>query len=478
MRAALYLRQSIDRNGDGAAVDRQETECRELAARLGADVTGVYCDNDQSATNGTRPEWRRLLADLAEDRYDALLCWHTDRLYRRLRDLVDLLEIAEQHKLRIASVKAGDIDLSTASGRMVASMLGNVASYETAHKSERQRSANAQRAKAGDIGWTRRPYGYRLDDAGRIVIDRTEAAEIRKAAKRVLAGATVQSVVDEMNTRGVRTAIDLHGCDASDDECRKQPAKKCPKVRHGGPWNVTGLRRVLTNPRTAGRAVSLGVDYGKAPWPAILAADVADRLAALFADPRRRSAPASLAVKYLLSGLAICGRCGERMFATPSTGGRMLYRCGSTHLSRGLADVDNLLTETVIARLSRKDAVRLFVADVDLDALRGRAVELRERRDGLAGLLADGLLDVAAVKVQARKLTDEISELARQIAAATSSPLAAVAGTPDVRAAWHALTLTQQRGILDTLLTVTILPAGKGIGFDPAQVKIDWRPAS
>jgi site-specific DNA recombinase len=451
--AVIYVRQSLDRNGERAAVDRQEQLCRSLAEAHGWPVTRVYCDNDASASNGKpRPAWRDLLADVAEGQIDVVLAWHSDRLYRRRDDLTDLIKAGRAHGLRIETVESGSLDFATAAGRMVAGMLTEVAEFEVDHKGERQRAANAARAAHGEIGWTRRPYGYRKDARGRVVIDKSEAAEIRKAAKKVLAGATVQSVVDEMNARGVVTSL-------------------------GGPFNVTGLRRVLTNPRCAGRAVSLGVDYGKAPWPAILAPDVADRLAALFADPRRRSAPASLAVKYLLSGLAVCGRCGERMFATPSSyAGRMLYRCGSTHLSRGLADVDRVVTETLIARLSRRDAARLFVPDVNVDALRGQAVELRERRDGLAAMLADGFIGADAVRTQAKRLTGEITDLERKIVAATGdSPLAAVAGTPDVRAAWHALSLGQQRGILDTLLTVTVLPSGKGVPFDPSQVKIDWR---
>jgi len=89
VRAAIYTRQSLDKAGEGAAVGRQETECRDLCERHGWAVAKVYIDNDRSATKGFRPAWAELLADLRGGRYDVLVCWHTDRLYRRLRDLVD-----------------------------------------------------------------------------------------------------------------------------------------------------------------------------------------------------------------------------------------------------------------------------------------------------------------------------------------------------------------------------------------------------
>jgi site-specific DNA recombinase len=456
MRAAIYTRQSLDRNGEGAAVDRQERECRQLAKRNGWDVAAVYTDNDQSGTNGKRPEWRRLLADLAAGQFDVLLCWHTDRLYRRMRDLVELLDIAEAKRLRIVAVQAGDLDLGTASGRMVASMLGSVASYEVAHKAERQKAANAQRAARGEIGWSRRPYGYTFDESGRVVIVPDEAREIRKAARQVLAGATLQSIVDDLNARGVPNSL-------------------------GRPWNVNGVRRVLINPRQAGRAVSLGVDYGKAPWPAILKADMFDQLVGLFADPRRLTGPGNPQPRHLLSGLTICGLCNGRMFAVPTAykgQGRMIYRCvgAEKHLSRGLADVDRVVSETIITRLSRRDAVKLFVPDVDLDALRGHVTELRERRDGMSALVRDGLLPADVARRDLTALAKQITELERQIADATQgSPLGDTIGTKEVRATWDTLTLAQRRALIDTLAEITILPAGRGVPFDPTQVKIEWK---
>jgi site-specific DNA recombinase len=116
-------------------------------------------------------------------------------------------------------------------------------------------------------------------------------------------------------------------------------------------------------------------------------------------DSGRRTAPASLKIKYLLTGLILCGKCGDKMYACPAENPRrMIYRCLKTHLARGLRDVDEVVEAAVIARLSRSDAADLFAPDVDLDALRARVTELRERRDGLAGLLADGLLSPAVVR--------------------------------------------------------------------------------
>ena len=197
-------------------------ECRGFAEQNGWEIAETYIDNDKSPSTGKpRPEWSRLLSDLAAGRHDVLVVWHTDRLYRRLRDLVDLVEIAEKRSLKIATSRSSDLDLSTPSGRMVASLLGSVAAYEGQQKAARQVAANRQRAQSGVVLWSRRPFGFDRDGSHVRVVD-SEAAEIRKAAAAALSGATLASIASNMNARGVTTSA-------------------------GMPWTVTAVRRALAS---------------------------------------------------------------------------------------------------------------------------------------------------------------------------------------------------------------------------------------
>jgi len=80
-RAGIYARISQDRTGAGLGVERQRSDCAELARKLDLDVVGLYSDNDTSAYSGKpRPEYRRLLEDLNAGRIDVVLAWHTDRV--------------------------------------------------------------------------------------------------------------------------------------------------------------------------------------------------------------------------------------------------------------------------------------------------------------------------------------------------------------------------------------------------------------
>lgn len=451
-RAAIYVRQSLDRSGEALAVTRQEQECREVADAHGWEVVEVYTDNDASATSGKpRPEWRRLLKDLEAGHYDVLIAWHTDRLYRRLRDLVDLLEVAGQRRLRIATVKASDLDLSTPAGRMVAGLLGQVASYETEQKGVRQVAANRQRAQAGVVLWTRRPYGFDRD-ASKVRVVKSEAKEIRRMAAALLDGRTATSIARDLNAREVVTST-------------------------GADWTVTSVKRVLTNPRLVGRVVYRGEDYGNGGLR-ILDDDTFARVGAILRDPARKTAPPSTEVKWLLSGLVRCGREGcedAPMFASPNPQGRMIYRCRKCYGGRGLEDVDTVVMATVVGRLVQPDASAAFAKGEDLDTLRAHAEDLRKRRDGLASMLGEGLLSAEAVREQALKLAPEIDAAERAVAQATGTdPLLQILAAKDREAALRALTIKGRRRIIDTLATVRILPVGKGVRFAPEHVEITW----
>ena len=103
MHAAVYLRQSLDRTGEGQAVARQRKDCLALSKRR--KWTPIeYVDNDRSATNGkVRPAYQRMLADIRDGKVGALVAWDLDRLYSQPRELEDLIDLADEHRLALAT---------------------------------------------------------------------------------------------------------------------------------------------------------------------------------------------------------------------------------------------------------------------------------------------------------------------------------------------------------------------------------------
>jgi DNA invertase Pin-like site-specific DNA recombinase len=337
-RAAIYVRISRDPSGQEAGVKRQEADCRKLASDRGWDVVARFPDNDRSATSGKkRPGWEALLAAIEADQIDALVAYSSSRMYRRLADLGRLLDLLKTRpRFRIATVKSGQIDLSSADGRMLANILASVDEAEVDRMRERVSRARKQRTASGLDAGGSRPFGYealptgpprvkdgkpRLQLTGEVVPE--EAVLIRDAAARLLNGESIRSVLRDWDERGIRTP-------------------------RGGAWRSPGLRHMLRNPRLIGVHPETGE---RAAWKPILDRRTHDALVELYADPTRlRSRRGG---RWALTGLLFCSICGGRLTGRPSGDGRRRYVCdnvGGVHLSIAAEPLEDLVINDAYER--------------------------------------------------------------------------------------------------------------------------------
>lgn len=464
----MYCRISRDKVGAGLGVERQERDCRELAARLGVDIVAVHTDNDLSAYSGKpRPGYKALLAQVRDGHVDIVLCWHTDRLHRRPIELEEWISVCEPRSVSVHTVKAGPLDLATPSGRMVARQLGAVARYEVEHAIERQKAAKSQAAADGRWRGGRRPYGY---DADGVTVRPAEAAVVADATGRVLAGESLHAVARSLNDAGTLTST-------------------------GRAWTPTELRKVLLRGRNAGQIEHNGDVVGEAVWEAIVDPAAWRNLRRLLTEPGRRP-PRSHDLVWLGSGVYLCGVCGDgttMLSASARSGSKRRvipsYRCRrSTHVARAAAPLDEFISMLVVERLSQPDARRLLVPQpklVDVAALHARRVDVDGRLAEVAALFADGAVTAAQLAEVTRRLRGEAEDLDGRIAAATAtSPLAGLADAVDVPAAWAATSVARRKAVIRDLMTVTLdrAPRGRPRGWRPGKpyldrsaVRVVWR---
>jgi len=403
--AGIYVRISSDRLAEGLGVERQERECRALAKRKGWRVEEVYVDNDVSAySRKPRPSYKRLMADVEAGRIQAIAAWHPDRLYRRITDLSALVEIVEGHQIEIATVTAGDnLDLSTASGRLQAGIFGQLAEYESAHKSERVRAKHVELAQQGKRsgGGPLPPFGYRfVDDAGKqgLALDDEQAARLRQAADHIIDGGSMHRLVAEWNTEGYAT-----------------PA--------GKRWTINDIRRVLTRAVIAGirehhskngtRKLTLVGTY-EGTWPAIISPDELETVRTLLKQASRGSKSFGHAGrKHVLTGVVYCGRCGQPMSGR-RFGGRDKgsgYSCntvkgGCAKVAIAAHRVEDYILDFLAVRdprMSEKPVQTKQVVAPDRETLAALA-RIRARRTTLAEAAALGAdVAVAAAKLDAEE---------------------------------------------------------------------------
>ena len=452
MRAAIYTRISSD-SGTTLGVSRQEQDCRALAAQRGWSISGVYVDNDISASSSKpRPAYRRLLDDLAEGLVDAVVVWDLDRLHRRPVELEEFLDLADRHKISLASV-GGDVDLATPQGRMVARIKGAVARQEIEQISRRLRRkqlelANAGRVSSGGI----RPFGYTRD---RMQVIPYEAEIIREAANRVLAGESLGGIAADLTARGIATV-------------------------RGAPWSRTTLRELLLRPRIAGLRQYQGAVIGQAAWPPILDRETYEGLRAVLSHPQRRPPGLTNARKHLLSGIATCGVCGSPLkihHGGPSA--PLAYSCqqrGCGKVRRALHHLDEFVTALVITRLARANIQP--GPDVGNEQLGEQIAAVEARLEEVAVAFADDpTITADQVRAMTRRLRNTLDQLqARQADRMRSTVLAGLGGV-DLAGTWASLSLSRRRAIISVLAeSVIVLPTvRRGRGFDPSRIDIRWR---
>ena len=451
MRAVVYLRQSLDRSGLGAAVDRQREDCLKLCADDGWQVVHEYVDNDVSASaRKPRPEFSKMLAAIERGDVDVVVAWHVDRLTRKLTDLELLIELTEKTGLRIVTVN-GDIDLSNDSGRLVGRILASVARGEVERKGARQKRAQQQAAEQGRPAGGRRAFGYAAD--GETVVP-DEAKLVTEAYGELLVGASLKSIARSWNERGFTTTA-------------------------GNPWRHDNVRGVLKNARYAGLRTYRGEIVGPATWEPLVDRETFDAALALLSMPERRTT-SSTARKYLLPGLALCWKCGSDVATGHTRHAKRVYVCRTNKcISRKAEPVDELIEAVMIERLSRPDAVELLSepSTPDLDQARAQAHAIQERIDNLAIGLEEGILTLAAVRRSSERLRKELAAIEAKIQSATHADvLTPLIAADDVAAAWWALDLKQKRQAIEALMTITLHSPERGHqAFDPDTVRIEWK---
>jgi len=457
MDVVIYTRVSLDRTGEALAVARQEQECRALADRLGLTVDHVYSDNDLSATTGkVRPAFEAML----RDKPTSIIAWHQDRLLRLTSDLERVIAL----NVPVYTVTAGTLDLATPAGRAVARTVAAWSQYEGEQKATRQVAANVQRASSG-VHSGRVGYGYRRDGRA-VVLEPAEAAVILDAVDSVLNGASLRSVCARFNDQGVET-----------------PGK-------AGTWTSQTLKQLLLRPSLAGLTVHRGEVVGRTPAdsPRIIDEDTHERLKALLTDPVRRTAPVGRAPKYLLGGIARCGRCGGAMvravgrMTRQANGGAKRqppsYVCSQCFKVRRKQDlVDALVEGIVVGRLQMPDAAQLFATGdpAALEHARATLEAIDARLSNAADLYAAGSIDAGQLARITERLRLDRAQASAAVDAAMPASMPADLIGAHAADVWAGLSMDTKRAVIETLVTVTIMPAGSGKAFDPETVRVAWR---
>ena len=118
MRCARYLR--VSKHDQNPRL--QEDETLEFVERRGWKLTGTYVDHGVSGSRERRPELDKMLTDARRKKFDVLLVYRSDRLFRSIRHMVVMLDELAEWGINFTSVTE-PFDTSTSSGRLLLHMV-------------------------------------------------------------------------------------------------------------------------------------------------------------------------------------------------------------------------------------------------------------------------------------------------------------------------------------------------------------------
>jgi site-specific DNA recombinase len=185
MRVAGYIRVSSQEQADsGLGLEAQTAKINAMATVKGWSQPVIYSD---AGVSGTIEPMKRqgmssLLNDITLGKIDALIVLSLDRLGRKSRIILDLVETMKKHGVILISTKES-FDSSTAMGTFALQMIAAVSELERNQISERTKAALDVRKEKHGYASGKLPMGYSRvvnDDIETIVINESDAAIVRK----------------------------------------------------------------------------------------------------------------------------------------------------------------------------------------------------------------------------------------------------------------------------------------------------------
>lgn len=455
IRAACYCRISSDPKDKREGVERQREDTSALCEVKGWQIADIYIDNDRSASNGKgRPEWERLLADIEAGKIDAVAAWDQDRVNRMMDDFVRYKRLFNQRGILLATSNNGDIDLTTPSGVLTATIKTAVSEHEVAMMRVRQLRAARQRAERGIPKW-KRAFGY-LGNTHQP--DPVTAPLVADAYAAVMAGSSISDIAREWNAAGAYGLT-------------------------GQPWTPSTVSLFLRKPRNAGLRSHNGEIVGKGTWPALIDEESWRTAQAVLNAPGR--APGRKSVRrHLLTAVLQCGKpgCGGYLSGHWTAQRAITYACKSCRgVSIRAEHVEPLIYKLVSERLAGEDAVDLLKARkhtaAEAETLRIEKQTLYAQIRDAEAEYDDGVIDGRRLQARKDRVAEKLDTIERRqqdqerLRVFDGIPL----GTPQVAAAVRKLTPDRFRAVLGVLANPTVAPVGKGgYVFDPNRLDMGW----
>ena len=434
MRARIYTR--VSRLADGRSTKSQEVECRSWCAANDHEVVKVYTDDGKGASRygkKKRTAWEALKGDLQAG--ELLVTWEASRSTRDMAEFVALRDLCLVRGVQLA-YSGRVIDLSEPDDNFVSGLDFLLAEREA--EKIRQRVMRGQKtSRTEGRPHTRPPWGYRIKEVDGVKVrgvwepDPVEAPRLRRAVKKSLAGETQGAVHRWLESTGY------------------------------APSSPTYLTTLLANPVYAGFRTHKGEITGKGTWPALISREQHDLLVARRKWMKEKwgwAAPPGREPKYLLSGIAICGKCELPVRYTRLGGVNGFYQCGRFgHCARRVEDTDRAVEGRLFEVIAKLDPADYETDDPDVAAARAQMNQLKAELEQWRELAERREVEPLFYARQEKNLLAQMAELEPR----TRSRVPLTVNLDDVERNWSRYSIRSKREVIRAMFAITIIPGSR-----------------
>ena len=216
-----YCRVSTeDQSQFGVSLQAQEQKIKQYADLYGFKISENISDSGYSAKNLNRPGVQKILEMMQKKEIEAVIVAKLDRLTRSIRDLADIVELANKKDISLVSVNE-HIDTGTAAGRMILNMLGVISQWERETIGERTSAALQYKKESGKVYNCNALYGYRNEN-GQLIPVQAEQEAITFMLHFREQNYSFKAIAKKLNENGISS-------------------------RTGNPWHGEQVRRVIAH---------------------------------------------------------------------------------------------------------------------------------------------------------------------------------------------------------------------------------------
>ncbi len=168
-------------------------------------LVDIYIDIASSKTGSSRIEFNRMLKDCKSKNLEIII---TINISRFGRDMGEVLEV--HYQLRLLGIRVifeqENLDTADTDNDLMISIIESITQAENESRRENTKWGIKQRAAQGTSKlYNRKYYGYYNDEDGNLVIDETEAKNVRLKYNLYLQGKSVVGIVKELVRLGIKS---------------------------------------------------------------------------------------------------------------------------------------------------------------------------------------------------------------------------------------------------------------------------------